>query len=124
MSETKTSRKPASSRSKAAHKASAGLNQAAGSLGQAKSLLGDASSVVEHVQSVKEHWEERAKEVAQQSPYLALLGAGGAGFVLGGGLSIALTRRLWLVGGRIAISLALQRLTQGSLLGSSSQSDA
>jgi hypothetical protein len=124
VSDSKPTRKKATSRTAAGGKkgsSAASANDADDDVvDEAHSMLGDATQLVEHVQAVRTEWEGRLRGLAEQRPYLSLAGATGAGFVLGGGLTVTLTRRLWLIGGRIAISLALQKLTQGSLLGSSS----
>lgn len=85
-----------------------------GVLDRAGNMIDDAGNVIEHVQRVRGDWEGRLRQTAKEHPYLSLAGAAGTGFVLAGGLTLTLTRRLWLIGGRIAVSMALQQLTQGS----------
>ena len=97
-----------------------------GSMGQeahetvqrAQDVVHETAELVGHVKRVKGGWQQQAVAVAAERPYLALAVVTAAGFVLGGGMSTLLSRRLWRVGGKIAMSLALQQLTQGSLLGS------
>ena len=70
---------------------------------EAKSLVGEASELVDHTLKFKSTWEQRLHDAATEHPYLSLGSASAAGFVVGGGLSFLVTRRLWLVGARLAV---------------------
>jgi hypothetical protein len=58
---------------------------------------------------VAQGWQGLLRERLEERPYATLALAAGAGYVLGGGVPVALMRVLFAVGGRVAIERALLR---------------
>lgn len=82
-------------------------------LHDAQELYKTANALRSNVQRMRGEVQGQVLNIAKQNPYVALAAAAGTGFVVGGGLSFAMTRRLWAVGGRLVLSLAMQRLLNG-----------
>jgi len=67
--------------------------------------------------------ERVVREQLEQRPYATLAAASGLGYVLGGGVPIALSRVLFGMGGRLAFVMLAQRLRDGFLAPSESSNE-
>lgn len=77
-------------------------------------LLQQAAHLVHTLRRGHEELGHQLTDVSAARPYVAIGTAAGLGFVLGGGLTLALTRRLLGLGGRLAVSVAMRRVMQGA----------
>jgi hypothetical protein len=57
--------------------------------------------------------ERLVREQLSERPYTTLAAASGLGYVLGGGVPVALSRLLFGMGGRLAFVMMAQRLREG-----------
>lgn len=77
-------------------------------------LFDHASQLVATLQQGHQELGKRMAEGSASRPYVAMGAAAGVGFVLGGGLTFALTRRLVMFGGRMAVSMAMRRIMENA----------
>lgn len=95
----------------AAHQASDIASEAWQSGG---ALFDQAAQFVSTLQRGHGELGHQLTNVSAARPYVALGAAAGVGFVLGGGLTLGLTRRLFGLGGRLAVSMAMRRVMQAA----------
>lgn len=95
----------------AAHQASAIASEAWQSGG---ALFDQATQFVSTLQRGHGELGNQLTNVSAARPYVALGAAAGVGFVLGGGLTLGLTRRLFGLGGRLVVSMAMRRVMQAA----------
>lgn len=77
-------------------------------------LFDQAAHLVGTLQRGHGELGEQLAGASATRPYVAIGAAAGLGFVLGGGLTFGLTRRLIGLGGRYAVSMAMRRLMQAA----------
>jgi len=78
-------------------------------------LLEDAQILTDAFTDAVRETRSLVQYQARHHPYRTLGAAAGAGFVLGGGLSVRLTRTLLGLGGRLLLKALWQRATKASL---------
>ncbi len=74
----------------------------------------DARGLASTVEEAFDEIQEYLREQVDARPYVALSAAAGVGYVLGGGLPSRVTRLLVGWGSRLALTMAVQRLTAPS----------
>lgn len=77
---------------------------------QVRSDVGDLTSEVEGALG---ELETVVREQLTQRPYTTLAAAAGLGYVLGGGIPVALSRMMLGIGGRLAFVMLAQQLREG-----------
>jgi hypothetical protein len=73
----------------------------------------EVSGLTSEVEGAFTDLERLVREQLEQRPYATLGAATGLGYVLGGGLPVALGRLLFAVGGRMAFVAMAQKITAG-----------
>ena len=73
----------------------------------------EVSGLTAEVEGALGDLERVVREQLEQRPYATLGAASGLGYVLGGGVPVALTRMLFGMGGRLAFVMVAQRLRDG-----------
>ena len=76
-------------------------------------LRDDVSGFTAEVEGALGDFERMVREQLDQRPYATLAAASGFGYVLGGGVPLALTRVIMNMGGRFALVMLAQRLREG-----------
>jgi hypothetical protein len=72
----------------------------------AREIGEDTRALKSAIDSTVTELEELAHDLVAERPYMALLAAGGVGYILGGGLPTALTRTLIMFASRLAVEMA------------------
>jgi len=78
-------------------------------------VMEDASHLVQTVHQIKQEAQASLREGMSHRPYLVLGAAATAGFVLGRGLTLGMSRMLLGMGGRLAMNMLVKRVTHGVL---------
>lgn len=73
----------------------------------------EVSGFTAEIEGALGDFERIVREQLTQRPYATLGAASGLGYVLGGGVPVALGRMLFAFGGRLAVVMAAQRLREG-----------
>lgn len=76
-------------------------------------LKDEVSGFTSEVEGALGDFERMVREQLEQRPYATLAAASGFGYVLGGGVPLALTRMVMNMGGRFALVMLAQRLREG-----------
>lgn len=73
----------------------------------------EVSGLTAEVEGALGDLERIVRDQLEQRPYATLTAASGLGYVLGGGMPLALTRMLVNMGGRLALVMLAQRVREG-----------
>ena len=73
----------------------------------------DVGDLTSEVESALGELETVVREQLSQRPYTTLAAAAGVGYVLGGGIPVALTRMMFGLGGRLAFVMLANQLREG-----------
>jgi hypothetical protein len=73
----------------------------------------EVSSLTSEIEGALSDLERVVREQLEQRPYTTLAAASGVGYVLGGGVPVALSRILFGMGGRLALLMLAERVRSG-----------
>ena len=80
---------------------------------QGQRVRRDVGDLTSEVEGALGELESTIREQLTQRPYTTLAAAAGLGYVLGGGIPVALSRMMFGVGGRLAFVMLAQQLREG-----------